>query len=93
MVDKEKLVYRTNEYIFDFRNFHTKNTFGREIYNSKIALKEADEDQSNLLLKLLIKKKKRRKIQRKSNRKKELLKNNMPFLRVEKEFLMLLIAK
>ena len=58
MVDKEKLVYRTNEYIFDFRNFHTKNTFGREIYNSKIALKEADEDQSNLLLKLLIKKKK-----------------------------------
>ena len=31
------------------KNFQTINTFGRDTYNSKITLKEADEDQSSLL--------------------------------------------
>ena len=61
--DRENLVYRTNESAYGFKNLHTINTFGRDIYNGKVGLKEADEDQSNLL----------DRIQRKSKRKKILL--------------------
>ena len=39
MADRDKLIYRTNEYTYDFRNFQIINAFGREIYNSNIALK------------------------------------------------------
>ena len=48
-VDREKLVYRASEYTYNFRNFRTIRTLGRDIYEGKITLKEADEDQSNLL--------------------------------------------
>ena len=48
-IDREKLVYRASEYTYNFRNFRTIRTFGRDIYEGKITLKEADEDQSNLL--------------------------------------------
>ena len=58
MADREKLIYRTNEYTYDFRNFQIINAFGREIYNGNIALKEVDEDQSSLLVKIIIFKKK-----------------------------------
>ena len=47
-VDRENLVYRTNECTYSFKNFRTISTFGRDIYNGKITLKEADEDQCNL---------------------------------------------
>ena len=52
-VDSEKLYYRTNEYTYNFQNFRTRNTFGRDIYNGKITLKEANKDQSDLLVKML----------------------------------------
>ena len=42
-VDRENLVYRTNKYIYSFKNFRTINTFGRYIYNGKITFKKADE--------------------------------------------------
>ena len=45
IVNKENLVYRTNEYTYNFKNFQTINTFGRDIYNGIITLKEADKDQ------------------------------------------------
>ena len=48
-IDREKLVYRASEYTYSFRNFRTIRTFGSDIYECKITLKEADEDQSNLL--------------------------------------------
>ena len=48
-VDSEISVYRANKYTYEY-NFPTKNTFGGEIYKSKITLKEADEDHSSLLL-------------------------------------------
>ena len=35
-VEREKLFYRINEYTYDFRNFQTINTFGRDVYNSKV---------------------------------------------------------
>ena len=48
-VDREKLVYRASEYTYSFPNFRTIKTFGRDIYNGEITLKEADEEQSSLL--------------------------------------------
>ena len=45
IVNKENLVYRTNEYTHNFKNFQTINTFGRDIYNGIITLKEADKYQ------------------------------------------------
>ena len=50
-VDREQLVYRASEYIYSFQNFRTI-TFGRDIYNEEITLKEAEEEQSNLLNKI-----------------------------------------
>ena len=50
-VDREKLVYEASEYEYSFEKkfFLTIRTSGRDIYNGEITLKEADEDQSNLL--------------------------------------------
>ena len=48
-IDREKLVYRANEYSYSFQNFRTIKTFGRDIYNGEITLKKADEDQASLL--------------------------------------------
>ena len=48
-VDREKLIYDSVKYRYDFRNFRTIRTFGRDIYEDKITLEEADEDQSNLI--------------------------------------------
>ena len=52
MVDRENRFYRANEYTYSFKTFQTINTFGRDIYNSKITLREADGDQSSLLVKI-----------------------------------------
>ena len=46
-VGREKLIYKTKEYTYSFKNFRTIKTFGRDIYNGKITLKEADEDQTD----------------------------------------------
>ena len=48
-INREKLVYKATEYTYDFRNFRTIRTFGRVIYEGKITLKEANNDQSNLV--------------------------------------------
>ena len=48
-VDTEKLIYETDEYTYSFKNFHTIKTFGRDIYEGKITIKEADEYQADLL--------------------------------------------
>ena len=68
--------------------FEQLTLFGRDIYNGKITLKEADGDQSNLR-----KKKQDHRIRRKSKRNKIFLKTYMHSLRVEKESLILLKAK
>ena len=31
-VDREKLIYETNKYTYSFKNFQTRKTFGRDIY-------------------------------------------------------------
>ena len=43
-VGREKLIYRASGYTYSFQNFETIKTFDRNIYNSKITLKEANED-------------------------------------------------
>ena len=45
---KEKLIYKTYKHTYDFRKFNTIRTFGKDIYNRKITLEEADENQSDL---------------------------------------------
>ena len=49
-VDREKLIFETNEYTYSFKNFQTIKTFGRDIYEGKITIKEADEYQKDLLV-------------------------------------------
>ena len=49
-VDGENFIYRTNEYTYSFKDFQTISFFVRDIYNGTITLKEADKDQSDLLV-------------------------------------------
>ena len=74
-VDREKLVYETGKY--DFRKFNTIRTFGEDIYNGKITLEEADEDQSDLANKINKFIKKTRPKSDKKKRKKEIVKENL----------------
>ena len=48
-VDREKLIYETDKYTYSFKNFQTVKGFGRDIYEGKITIKEADECQAELL--------------------------------------------
>ena len=99
-IDREKLVYKTKEYIYiyiyiySFKNYQTIKNFGRDIYNCNITLKEADENQTNLLIKIMsFKKNTKPQIPEKNKKKKLFLKTCIIFLRVEKEFLTLLKVK
>ena len=94
-VDREKLVYETNEYTYSFKNFQTIKTFGRDIYEGKITIEEADKYQTNLLTEIMnFRKNTKPRSQEKKNKKKKLfLKTCIIFLRVEKKFLTLLRAK
>ena len=69
---QRKLLYRASEYT---RAILIK-TFGRKIYNSKITLKEADEDQSNLLSENRNFKEKTRPQSAEKNQEKEAVVNN-----------------
>ena len=57
-VDREKLVYETNEYTYSFENFQTIKTFGEDIYDGTITLKEANDYQTDLLIEIMNFKKK-----------------------------------
>ena len=83
-VDRKNFVYGTNEYTYSFRIFWRINTFWRDIYNGKITLKEADEDQSNLLVEIMDFRKRNQdqRIQVKNKRRKLFLKTCMHFLRL-----------
>ena len=48
-VDREKLIYETSEYTYSFKNYKTTKTFGRDIYEGKITIEEANEYQTDLL--------------------------------------------
>ena len=40
-VDREKLVYKTNEYTYSFKNFQTIQTCGRYLYDGKITIEKS----------------------------------------------------
>ena len=96
-VDSEKLIYKKNEYTYSFKNFRTIKTFGRDIYEGKVTIGEADEYQTNLFVKIMSfrknKEKNNNKNKEKNNKKKLLLKTCINFGKVEKKFLTLLKAK
>ena len=52
-IDREKLIYETDEYTYSFKNFQTIKTFGQEIYEGEITLKEGNEYQANLLTEIM----------------------------------------
>ena len=80
MADREKLVYRTNEYTYNYKNFWTINIFGRDIYNGKTTLKEDNEDQSSLLDEIInFKKKAKPQNSEKRQEKKDILDNLYAF--------------
>ena len=52
-VEREKLIYKTNEYTYSFKNLQTKKTFGRDIYEGKITIEEAEKYQTDLLVEIM----------------------------------------
>ena len=51
--DREKLIYETNDNTYSFRNCQTIKTFGRDIYEGKITIEEANEYQTDLLAEIM----------------------------------------
>ena len=51
-VDREKLFYKSDKNKYNFKNFQTIRTFGKDIYEGKITFEKADEYQSNLVEKI-----------------------------------------
>ena len=93
-VDREKLIFETNECTYSFKNFQTIKTFGRDIYEFKIMIEEADKHQTNLLVKIMnFRKNTKPRSQEKNEKKKLFLKSCIIFLRAEKKFMTLLKAK
>ena len=48
----EKLFYKSDKNKYNFKNFQTIRTFGKDIYEGKITFEKADEYQSNLVEKI-----------------------------------------
>ena len=94
-VDKEleKLIYETNEYTYSFKNFQTIKTFGRDIYEGKITIEEANEYQTDLLAETLNFRKNTKPRNQEKKQKEFVLEACINLLRVEKKFLTLLKAK
>ena len=42
-VNREKLIYETDEYTYSFKSFQTIKAFGRDIYEGNITLEKANE--------------------------------------------------
>ena len=86
-VNREKLLYKTNEYTYSFKNFQTIKTFGREIYGGNITIKEADEYQTDLLVETMnFWKNTKPRIRENNKKRKLLLKTCISFLMVETKF-------
>ena len=99
-IDKEKLLYKASGNTYDFRKFKTTRTFGKDIYEGKITLEEADKNQSDLLNKIenfsdKTRPKNYKKTKKKEKKKKKKLQaiNGTNFIVQKKWFLMALKAK
>ena len=93
-IDREKLIYKTNKYTYSFKNFQTIKTFGRDIYEGKITIKEADEYQADLLTEIMnFRKNTKPRSQEKKREKEIFLQNLYNVFEGRKKFLKLLKAK
>ena len=52
-VDREKSIYKKNDYSYSFKNFQTIKAIGRDIYEGKIAIEKANEYQTDLLAEIV----------------------------------------
>ena len=85
---RKKIEYETNECTYSFKNFQTRKTFGRDIYEDKISIEEIDEYQKDLLVKIMsFKKNTKPRSQERKQEKKLFLKTCKNFGRVEKKLL------
>ena len=75
-VDREKLIYETDKYTYRFKNFQTK-AFGRDIYEGKITIKEADEYQADLLTEIMNFRKNMKPRSQEKKREKEIILQNL----------------
>ena len=48
-INRNDLINELNKYIYDFRIFRTKRSFGDSVFAGKITISGADKKQSNLL--------------------------------------------
>ena len=93
-LDREKLIYETNEYIDSFKNFQTRKEFGRDIYEGKITLEKGDQYQTDLWTEIMnFRKNTKPWSQEKDKKKKLFLTTCIIFLKADRKFLMLLKAK
>ena len=76
-VDREKLIYGKDEYKYSFKNFQTIKTFGRDIYEGKITIKEADEYQADLLTEIMNFRKNMKPRSQEKKREKEIILQNL----------------
>ena len=44
-INRKNIIYNSSKESFDFNTFKTIKTFGEDIYNSKITIIEADQEQ------------------------------------------------
>ena len=52
-METEKSIYERDEYTYSFKNFQTIKTFGRDIYDGKITIEEANEYQTDVLAEIM----------------------------------------
>ena len=52
MVNKKKKIFWNKKHIYNFQRFETIKSFAKNVFNVKITLNNADEDQSNLLVEI-----------------------------------------
>ena len=76
-VGREKLIHETSEYTYSLKNFQTIQTFGRDIYEGKIAIEEANENQKGLSVEIMIFKKNTKPRSQEKRQEKEILLKNL----------------
>ena len=76
-VDREESIYETNEYTYSFKNFQTIKTFGRDIYEGKITIEEADKYQTGLLVEIMNFRKNTKPRSQEKKREKEIVLENL----------------
>ena len=53
MVNRENLIFKTNKYICQFKQFETIKSSAKNIFGDKIILNNANKDRSNLLTEIV----------------------------------------